>query len=59
MSAIIAAILFLIVIGIAWVANRPIILSIAVAGLAIIGYFIYAARKGKQISNQQPQMQQN
>ena len=58
-SAIIAAILSLIVIGIAWVANRPIILGIAVAGLAIIGYFIYAARKGKQNNNQQAQMQGN
>ena len=64
MSASIAAVLSLIVIGIAWAANRPIIsgvaTSIATVGLAIIGCFIYAARQRKKNNhqiqgNQQPE----
>ena len=38
---IVAAVLSLIVIGIAWVANRPVILYASLGGLVVIGYFVY------------------
>ena len=47
-SALIGIVLSLLVIGIAWVANRPIILGVAAALVAIVGYFVYSGfrRKG-------------
>lgn len=40
--------LSMVVIGIAWVANRPAVLGAAVAGMAVIGYFIYAGFRRKR-----------
>lgn len=43
-----AAVLSLVVIGIAWVANRPVILAVGGAGLAVVLYFVYRGYQKKQ-----------
>lgn len=53
-SGLIAAVLSLIVIGIAWVANRPIILGVAVGGLAIVGFLVYRMRSTKKKPEGEP-----
>lgn len=40
--------LSMLVIGIAWVANRPAVLGAAVAGMVVIGYFIYLGVRRKR-----------
>ena len=47
-ALIIGSVLSLIVIGIAWVANRPIILGVSLVGLAIVGYFVYSGFQKKR-----------
>jgi hypothetical protein len=47
-SGVIGIFLSLVVIGIAWVANRPIILGVGLAGAAVIGYFVYNGVQKKQ-----------
>ncbi len=44
----IGIVLSLIVIGIAWVANRPVILGVACAGVAVVGFLVYSGYKRKQ-----------
>ncbi len=47
-AGMIGIVLSLIVIGIAWVANRPIILGVACAGAAAVGFLVYSGYKRKQ-----------
>jgi len=46
-ATVVGLFLSLLVIGIAWVANRPIILGVAGAGCAVVGFFVYRGYQKK------------
>ncbi|GFH60535.1 hypothetical protein CTEN210_17011 [Chaetoceros tenuissimus] len=57
-SFLLGGFLSLLVIGIAWVANRPVFLGVGVAGAAVIGYLIYVGVQKKRTRSREMKFNQ-